>query len=292
MISFWVLLALLSAFSLATSDALSKKALEDSNEYLTAWFRLIFTLPLLLLIFFSVPIPRLDNDFFKAFIISLPFELLAIVLYIKALKSSPLSLTLPFLALTPVFLIFFSYFILGEKVSVYGGAGILLIASGSYLLNINAIRKGILAPMLSIKKEKGSILMICVAFLYSITSSFGKMAIEHSSPLFFGTTYFFALTIFFTPIALWKGKDDIKNFMNTGKFKSLFLPGIFYSIMVITHMTAMHLTKVAYMISVKRTSLLIGVFYGYIIFKEKNIKNRALGAILMFIGFIMVVNAE
>jgi len=39
-------IALLSAFSLATSDALSKKELQGNNEYLIAWFRLIFTLPL------------------------------------------------------------------------------------------------------------------------------------------------------------------------------------------------------------------------------------------------------
>ncbi|MBT9538054.1 MAG: EamA/RhaT family transporter, partial [Nitrospirae bacterium] len=39
----WVVFALISAFTLATSDALTKKALKDSNEYLVAWFRFFFS---------------------------------------------------------------------------------------------------------------------------------------------------------------------------------------------------------------------------------------------------------
>ncbi|MFA4829228.1 MAG: hypothetical protein WC594_08415, partial [Thermodesulfovibrionales bacterium] len=58
-----------------------------------------------------------------------------------------------------------------------------------------------------------------------------------------------------------------------------------------SHMLAMKLTKVAYMISVKRLSLIIGIMYGYFLFKEENVRERLLGAILMFTGFVMVVTA-
>jgi hypothetical protein len=43
---------------------------------------------------------HLDSDFYKAFIIALPLEIITVILYIKALKLSPLSLTL-LLSLTP-----------------------------------------------------------------------------------------------------------------------------------------------------------------------------------------------
>jgi drug/metabolite transporter (DMT)-like permease len=56
----WVFLALISAFTLATSDALTKKALTHSNEYLVAWFRLLFSIPLLLLLWVFIPVPKLD----------------------------------------------------------------------------------------------------------------------------------------------------------------------------------------------------------------------------------------
>jgi drug/metabolite transporter (DMT)-like permease len=292
MTNVWVVLSLISAFSLATSDALAKKSLQENDEYLVAWFRLIFTLPWLLFVMVFTPVPALDSDFYKAFIIALPLEVVTVILYIKALKLSPLSLTLPFLSLTPFFLILNSYLILGERVSFGGAVGILLIVSGSYLLNIGEAKKGIFEPFKVIKREKGSVLMICVALLYSFTSSFGKMAIEHSSPLFFGITYFIALNIVFVPIGLIKGRSGLGIFLREGKFKSVVLPGFFYALMVLTHMTAMKLTKVAYMISVKRASLLIGIIYGYLFFREQNIRSRLAGALLMFIGFLLVVNAN
>ncbi|MEW6162078.1 MAG: DMT family transporter [Nitrospirota bacterium] len=289
----WVLLSLISAFTLATSDALTKKALTSSNEYIVAWLRLIFSLPLLFVIFLFIPVPELDRAFYTAFLLSLPLEILSIVLYIKALKLSPLSLTLPFLALTPVFLIFVSYIILGERVSLRGSVGILLIASGSYTLNIGKIREGLFEPIRAIIKERGSILMIGVALIYSITSSLGKMAIEHSSPLFFGITYFTVLTLLFTPIALYKGGKDLGGSWGRQRLPhALLLPGIFYSLMVVSHMVAISLAKVAYVISIKRMSLIIGVLYGFLFFKEENIRDRLSGAMLMFIGFLTIVTAE
>lgn len=291
MMPLWVLLSLLSAFSLATSDALSKKALEGRNEYLVAWFRLLFTLPLLLSVMVFVPVPELDANFYRAFVIALPIEALTVVLYIKALKLSPLSLTLPFLSFTPLFLILNSYLILGEKVSLAGAAGILLIVSGGYLLNIGEMKNGLLGPLKAVRRETGSLLMICVALLYSFTASFGKLAIEHSSPLFFGISYFIGLNIVFTPIALIMCKKDLKPFLREKEYQRLFVPGFFYAVMVITHMTAMSLTKIAYMISVKRVSLLIGIVYGYLLFQEEHIRGRFLGALLMFAGFVMVVTA-
>jgi drug/metabolite transporter (DMT)-like permease len=287
----WVFLSLISAFTLATSDALTKKALAHSNEYLVAWFRILFSIPVLLIIWIFIPIPKLDFEFYKAFLLSVPLEILSIILYIKALRISPLSLTLPFLSLTPVFLIGVSYLLLGEEVSFQGGIGIVFIAAGSYALHLHEMRKGIFEPFRSITKERGSVLMIGVAFIYSITSSLGKMAIEHSSPLFFGITYFVVLTFIFSPLALWFGKPGLKSFFSENKFKNMILPGLFYSFMIISHMIALSLTKVAYMISIKRTSLLIGVIYGYFLFKEEKIKQRLSGALLMFAGFVLIVTA-
>jgi len=285
-------ITIISALTLATSDALTKKALSHSNEYLVAWVRLLFSIPLLFVLLLFVPIPELDYAFYKAFILALPLEIIAIVLYIKALRISPLSLTLPFLSLTPVFLIIVSYVLLGEKVSFQGSIGIILIAAGSYTLNLHKIKGGLFEPFSAIKKEKGSVLMIIVAMIYSITSSLGKMAIEHSSPMFFGFTYFMAVTLFFTPIALKMGLPDLKSFIAERRFKALLLPGLFFSVMIASHMIAVSLAKVAYMISIKRTSLIIGVIYGYLFFKEKNIRERLSGATLMFIGFVMIVTAS
>ncbi|MEE8423195.1 MAG: DMT family transporter, partial [Thermodesulfobacteriota bacterium] len=197
----WIIYALLTAILLATSDALTKRVLVSRDEYFVAWIRLIFTLPVFLVILMLIDIPDLDRTFWSATLIALPLEITAIILYTKALKTSPISLTMPLLALTPLFLIFISYIILGERVSISGGVGVFLIAIGSYTLNIHKIRQALTEPIKAIFKEKGSVMIIIVAFIFSITSSLGKMAIEHSSPMFFGSLYFILVTLLFTPIA-------------------------------------------------------------------------------------------
>lgn len=287
----WVVFAIISAFSLATSDAFTKKTLKDHNEYFIAWLRLLFSLPLLIIAFFFIPIPDLGRDFYLIFIIALPLEIASIILYIKALKISPLSLTLPFLSLTPLFLIIISYVLLGEAVSATGAMGIFLIVAGSYMLNIKEFKKGIFEPFIAISKEKGSLYMIAVAVIYSITASLGKAAIGLSSPIFFGSVFFVAVVIAFTPIAFYKGKSSVST-LNIRVLKSAWIPGIFYSIMIISHMVALSMTKVAYMISVKRLSLLIGVLYGYYMFRESGIGERFAGSILMLAGFVLIMLSE
>ena len=283
----WIIYALLTAILLATSDALTKRALASRDEYFVAWARLLFALPVFFISLLLIEIPHLNKDFWIATLIALPFEIVAMILYTKALKISPISLTMPFLALTPLFLILVSYFILGEKVSITGGAGILLIASGSYTLNIHKARHSLMEPVKAVFREKGSVMMIAVALLYSLTSSLGKMAITNSSPFFFGSFYFILMTILFTPIALNKNKG--RPGITRKDIFPLAAIGFTYSLMIVFHMLAMSLAKVAYMISVKRMSLLFSILYGHLLFKEEKIAERAIGGILMFVGFVLVI---
>ncbi|MEK7308591.1 MAG: DMT family transporter [Nitrospirota bacterium] len=283
----WIIYALLTAFLLATSDALTKRVLASRDEYFVAWARLVFALPVFLICLLIVDIPHLNKNFWIATLCALPLEIITIILYTKALKISPISLTMPFLALTPLFLILTSYLIVGEKVSLTGSIGILLIAAGSYALNINKAKDSLIAPVKAIFKEKGSVMMIIVAFIFSLTSSLGKMAIENSSPVFFGSFYFLLITFLFTPIAMAKNKNKIA--ITKKDIIPLIPIGIIYSLMIIFNMYAMSLTKVAYMISVKRTSLLFSIFYGFLLFKEEKIRERALGGIIMFAGFVLIV---
>jgi drug/metabolite transporter (DMT)-like permease len=284
----WILWALLSAFMTASNDALTKKVLVTHNEYLIAWLRLLWALPFLVASFVFIRIPNIDSVFFLAFFAALPLEVTATVLYVKALKLSPLSLAVPFLSLTPVFLIVVPYLILGETVSPAGVIGVLMIAFGGYALNIKETRKGILAPFMAIKRERGSLYMIVVALIFSVTATLGKLAIQHSSPVFFGVVYYSTLAIAMTPIALFKNREKYRVWPRNSAIKASILPGLCHAIGIFAHMIAISLTQVAYMISVKRLSLLMGVLYGYLLFKEENIRERFAGTLLMIIGFAMI----
>jgi len=292
--SVWVYLALTCAFANATSDALLKRSLTPDNELLLAWLKLGIALPpLYAALWVSAQLPGAgppapSGAFYRAVACALPLEVLALVLYTKALRLSPLSLTIPFLSLTPLFLILFAYVVAGQHVSLRGAAGITLIATGSYLLNLGAAPRGVWEPVLAIAHEPGSRLMIAVAAIYALTSSLGKVAITASSPLFFGATYFTALFVAFTPIALRNGG---RRRLDRGIVGQALAPGLFYGVMMITHTLSMGLANVAYMIAVKRTSLLMAVGYGYFLFHEGHLADRLSGALLMFTGLVLIVTA-
>ncbi|GAB4390280.1 MAG: hypothetical protein Kow0025_21220 [Thermodesulfovibrionales bacterium] len=285
----WVALALLSAFSLATMDALTKKALRGGDELVVGWLRLALSAPMLAAVLAVAERPPLDAAFYKAFAAALPFEVLAFWLYIKALRLSPLSLTVPFLAFTPVFLVGVSYVLVGEAVTARGAAGIALVAAGSYVLNLSRTAEGLLGPLRAIAREKGSLLMLLVAFIYSITSSLGKLAINHSSPLFFGPLYFIVLAAVYTPFALPGLRRAVPTRSGLG---IMLLVGALNAAMVLSHVLAISLAKVAYMVAVKRTSLLMSVAYGWLLFREENARERLAGAALMLAGLALVVTAD
>ncbi len=62
--------------------------------------------------------------------------------------------------------------------------------------------------------------------------------------------------------------------------------------MIITHFVAISMTDVAYMISVKRTSLLFSVLYGHFLFGEEDITQRLLGSSIMVMGVILITLSQ
>jgi len=283
----WFVYAFVCALSLATADALSKKALDDNiDSSIVAWVRTGYTLPFMAFIIPFIEKPELDSIFYMAIFLAVPLDIIALLLYMKAIKVSPLSLTLPFLSLTPVFLIGTSYIILGERPDKSGFIGIVLVVIGAYLLNVHTISRGLLEPFKAIAKEQGSVLMIIVAFTFSIGACIGKIAVQHSSPIFFSVVYSFLLSLFLFLVISFRNKQFLSKV--TSRPILFLLIGILITIMIITHVKAINLVEVAYMVSVKRLSILFGVIYGVVFFKETNIKERLLGATVMVSGIIMI----
>lgn len=298
----WFSLSVACAFLTATTATLSKIILKKKSEILTVWGVFAFATPLLLIALFRHPPAQLGPGFWKTVAIVLPLEACAILLYMRALKFSPLSLVFPFLGLTPVFTILTSSVILKEKLAFYGIWGVFLVSLGAYLLNAHTIKDGgVLAPIKNLYREKGSMLMILVAFIYSLTSVLGKKAILLSSPQSFPGIYFSLFFVALTPFVylnikrarLRQGFGGQEKITFEKKDLLLFLAaGISFGISALFHCKAISLVSVSYMISVKRLSLVIGVFYGALVFKERNIGYRLLGSLVILCGVLILALAR
>ena len=191
----WIVLATATAFVVATQDAWVKKHFSHLSSYEMAVIPMFFILPMFAATLFLVEIPPTDTVFLACFLISLPLNAICFTLYMRAIRISPLSLTLPYLAFTPVFAIIPGYMFLGELPNVWGAAGILLTVLGSFVLNLNPRESAAGIRSSGLIREPGSLLMLIVAFLFGFAVVIGKVAIVHSSVMFF-TVLFFAVLNF------------------------------------------------------------------------------------------------
>lgn len=282
----WFVLALIAAITHAARTAVSKKLLQNVDEYLVAWATSIFALPFMIIALFFFGLPKIDTIFWIALLIGVLLNTITTILYFKSIKLSPLSLTVPFLTFTPLFLLITSPIMLGEFPSLWGVIGISLIVFGAYVLNIQTLHKGFLAPFKAIFKEKGSVLMLIVALIFSITANIDKIAILHSNPVFYIFLFHVFLTIIFTSLIQFKSKDKIKQVKKN--YLGLILIGFLFAVMIVSQMIAIKLTLVAYVNSVKRTTVIFSVIFGYFFFKEKNFKQCLAGAIIMVIGVVLI----
>jgi drug/metabolite transporter (DMT)-like permease len=287
----WLPLTLVSAFCIATADALTRKYLQDysARELVIIRFGIpgILLLPLLAM----QPMPELATEFWYWTAALIPLEVTAMLLYSQAIRDTSLSLTLPYLAFTPVFNTVTGYILLQEQVSLIGFSGIMLVVSGAWLLNLEHARGDrfdVIAPFRAIVSERGSRLMLITAALYSITSVLGKGALAYTTPVFFGTLYYvvigFSVILVFsigarTPVhVLWR------------KPAPHLAIGLFMAVMVVTHFFAIQHVEVAYMIAVKRTSLLFGILYSVLLFHERARIEHFLAGGLMLAGVYLIVS--
>ena len=104
----WVILSVLSGLWDAVMFALMKK-LSSVNNTIVVWVQFAFALPFLVLIlFFSYP-DRIDSGVYIVAIANALLYLGSTFLFLKALNISKLSVSLPMLSLTPLFLLVISY---------------------------------------------------------------------------------------------------------------------------------------------------------------------------------------
>ncbi|MBM4329221.1 MAG: EamA family transporter, partial [Deltaproteobacteria bacterium] len=240
-------------------------------------------------VFFVVERQPFSVDLLIVLSVGLPLEVYAYYLFLQAIRMAPLSLTIPLLAFTPVFTILTAALIVGEGISLVGGVGILMVTAGAYLLNGDLINLNFSAPIRAIFSNLGSRKMLVVAFLWSITSSLGKKGVLLYGALPFAILLLFLITGVFAVVSLIRLRRGIARARISGTNLWLFLVGgLFMTAMEITHFVSLSLAPVAYMISVKRLSMVFSVLLGWIFFGEENIRYRLVGAALMVAGVFLL----
>jgi drug/metabolite transporter (DMT)-like permease len=288
----WSLTTLICAFSLASADAATKRYFSDCLPSAILAVRLFGMAAILFPVWLVQPWPDLPVAFWAWLAVLVPVEVLALRLYMQAISVGDLSRTLPYLAFTPVCTTLTGYVLLGESVSLTGFGGILLVAIGAYSFNLHKVKEAgrwrWLSPLRAILQEHGSRLMLIVALLFSLTATLEKNMLRYASPLFFGPFFVCILSASALMLA-WLQDRTVLNMVKQRPAAAC-LVALAATGEAVTHYIALQQIQVAYMLAVKRTSLLFGVVYGAWLFKEARLAQNLISGSVMLLGVYFIAS--
>ena len=285
------MLGLILAFGTAISEALkdifSKENLRFADEYTVAFSMHLVISVLLAPIVFAMGIEAVSTRFLLALFSSSFIQLVVILLYMKAIKRAELSVTVPLVTLTPLFMLLSSPILIGQFPNLVGIGGILFIVVGTYLLNMEESRTGVLAPFKNLVHSQSSRYMLIVAFLWSITANIDKIGVEETSPIFWAFSKDLLILLYLVPIVYLKSKAPLRQLKS--RWPQLLGIGIFRTTSVLTQMFAIQFILVAYVISIKRSSALLIILYSiFFLHERKNLKIRLLAITIISVGLALI----
>jgi uncharacterized membrane protein len=283
----WILFSFLTALFEASKDGLCKRSLRDVDPYIVAWSWKALSVPFVLPTLLFVPWPReLASEFWIALAVGGGLNVLATFMYVEAIRISDLSITLPLLSFTPVFLLGTSPLLVADYPGLLGGAGVLLIFSGTYILNVREVSAGYLAPMQALLRDRGARIMLGVAAIWSICANMDKIGVLESNPFFWSLAVQLVISAGLTLVILLRRPASFVS-LRTGS-SMLGLIGLASAAGLLCQMQAVMIGLVPYVISIKRTSVLLGVLSGGIFFREQDMRSRLLGASVMVAGVFCI----
>ncbi|MFU8804757.1 MAG: EamA family transporter [Bradymonadaceae bacterium] len=235
--------------------------------------------------------PDLTRTYFLYAMGSVILNLGANYLFLRSVQISPLSLTTPYLAFTPVFTAFVALFTLGQVPTAWGWAGIGIVCVGAFSMNPGEADGGIWAPFKALWTERGTFYMLIVSLLWSLTPVLDKGAAENSSPLWH--TFFLAASvgILFTVARLGKDRGAGKLISELKATPFWLVAGaIFATFALLLQLVSYDFIDVAYVETIKRAvGVTSAIVAGYLLFGERDIWRRLFGALVMCVGVAMIL---
>lgn len=207
--------------------------------------------------------------------------LTANILFVRAVRVSPLSLTVPYLSFSPVLTLLFGVIVVDQVPGPWGVVGVVSVAGGALLLN--AGDEGWLRGVL---REPGSRLMLGVAACFSLSSTIDRVAILQSSESLYAATL--TAMIAGVLVCMPSVRREIRtggNAMPLLAFGALLTAAA----MLLQFVSYRHLF-VAYVDAVKRAGgNILAVVSGLVFFGEGHFARRLLAAGLMSAGVALVL---
>lgn len=224
-----------------------------------------------------------------AFIVSGFANIFGITAYNYSIKIGELSRIIPFTKLNPVFTALIAAVLLGEKLTPARITGILLVTAGSYVI-LEEKDTDWKQPFKSFLGEEAPKVAVLSALIFSVAAVMDRYAVQAFQP----EIYTFMVYLFMTtglsvyisgqrPELVGKIIPDLKNhsykYLVSGAGAALASYLIFF---------AFSKAPASRVIPVLQIQVLISVVAGAVLFEERNLRQKLIGATILIAGVILV----
>lgn len=224
------------------------------------------------------------------YLIYLSIEVLMVacstLLYFRAIQVTPISLCMPYISFTPVFLIVTGQVMLGEMPATEKLVGVLMIFLGSIAMHRALFSQGLLAPIKAVWRERGCFYMLLVGFMNSITNPIDKKLVTMTDAFTQACAFGAGMAVFFT-ILLFARRADAGTVIRAVPLWAA-LAGTLEAVALIFQLSSHNYIDVVITISLKRAGIILVVLLGWLVFKEKNIGDKLIASSVMLIGVLII----
>ncbi|WP_294537399.1 DMT family transporter [uncultured Bacteroides sp.] len=294
----WILLAFLSATLLGFYDVFKKKSLKDNAVlpvlFLNTVFSSLIFLPFILISAFApswlsqqemlfVPVSGWEVHRFillKSFIV-----LSSWIFGYFAMKHLPLTIVGPINATRPVMVLVGAMLFFGERLNLYQWVGVLLAILSLFLLSRSGKKEGI-----DFKRNKWIFFLVLAAVAGAVSGLYDKYLMKQLPPMLVQSWYNVYQVFIMCPVLLllwWPLRKSTTPFRWNWAIPliSLFLCAAdfayFYALSYDDSM-------ISIVSMVRRGSVLVSFLFGAWVFREKNLKSKAIDLLLVLIGMIFL----
>lgn len=297
LMSYGVSIAVINSVVNALCDPMRKYLTKFMDPFMVVAMRGLIQAPLFVvwaIVDSGGRLPQLNHLFWTSVCISGGINIITSYLYNRAIQISTLTATVPFLSFTPAFLVVVAFLVLGEVPTVSGVLGISIATLGGFWLQgakDEHASKDLL--MDSSNASKGSMYMILVAFLWSISNAFDKIGVQNATPLVYGATIQVIVAVGCYILQKMRvGGEEI--YLPIGQevkipWKFVILTGVTSIVAYYINLVATQHLEVSYVIAIKRSGCIWSVLLGRFLFRERNLRKKIPSILLMVLGVICIV---
>lgn len=293
----WLLLAFASAALLGFYDVFKKKSLNNNAVlpvlFLNTFFSSLIFLPFILLsayapqvlggTIFDVPIVGWEVHKFvviKSFIV-----LSSWIFGYFGMKHLPLTIVGPINATRPVMVLIGAMLIFGERLNLYQWVGVMLGVVSFFMLSRSGKKEGI-----DFKNNKWIFFIILAALTGAVSGLYDKYLMTMLNPMVVQSWYNVYQMFIMCPILLllWWPKRK-----TTTPFRwdwTIILISVFLCAADFVYFYALSYEEsmISIVSMVRRSSVVVSFLFGAMMFREKNLKSKAIDLILVLIGMFFL----